>query len=139
MNDRDLLATALVAVLATVRPDGRAHAVPVVFATHHDMLYSAIDHKPKSTTRLARLDNIRSNPQVSVLAHHYEDDWQQLWWVRVDGTAAILDDTEQRQAAIGRLVAKYPQYQERAPVGPVIAVRIERIASWRAEPKKEPG
>ena len=132
MNDRDSLDSARVAVLATVRPDGAAHAVPIVFATHQDMLYSAIDHKPKSTTRLARLDNIKANPRVSVLAHHYLDDWEQLWWVRVDGIATILEESEEQELALGHLIAKYPQYREQAPTGPVIAVKIERLSSWSA-------
>ncbi|MEE9472759.1 MAG: pyridoxamine 5'-phosphate oxidase family protein, partial [Acidimicrobiia bacterium] len=82
MDARDLLSSAQVGVLASVRPDGRAHAVPIVFAIDGDYLYTAVDHKPKSTTRLARLENIAANPQVSVLAQHYKDDWEQLWWVR---------------------------------------------------------
>ena len=57
-----------------------------------DRIYSAVDAKPKSTTDLRRLRNIRANPWVAVLADHYEDDWGALWWVRADGRATVLDD-----------------------------------------------
>ena len=132
MDHRHLLSAAPVAVLATVRPDGSAHAVPIVFAIDDNTLYTPIDHKPKSTTRLARLENIRANPQVSVLAHHYGEDWEGLWWVRVDGTASVIEASADRQAAIELLVAKYRQYEGLAPTGDVIAVRIEKLTGWEA-------
>ncbi len=132
MDARDLLSSAQVAVLASVRPDGRAHAVPSVFAIDGDYLYTAVDHKPKSTTRLARVENIAANPQVSVLAQHYSDDWEQLWWVRVDGEAAVLESSDHRQKAVDLLIAKYAQYRSQAPSGDVIAVRIDRLTGWAA-------
>jgi hypothetical protein len=63
-----------------------------------------------------------------VLIDHYEDDWSRLWWVRLRGTAHVLDDAR----AIELLAAKYPQYRDRRPQGPVIAVRIEERSAWRA-------
>ncbi len=132
MDARGLLSSAQVAVLASVRPDGRAHSVPIVFAIDGDYLYTAVDHKPKSTTRLARLENIAANPQVSVLAQHYNDDWEQLWWVRVDGKAAVLESADHRQKAVDLLIAKYAQYRSQAPSGNVIAVRIDRLTGWAA-------
>ena len=133
MDARDLLSSAQVAVLASVRPDGRAHAVPIVFAIDGDHLYTAVDHKPKSTTRLARLENIAANPQVSVLAQHYNDDWEQLWWVRADGKAAVLESADHRQNAVDLLMAKYAQYRSQTPSGNVIAVRINRLTGWAAD------
>jgi PPOX class probable F420-dependent enzyme len=132
MDARGLLSSAQVAVLASVRPDGRAHAVPIVFAIDGDHLYTAVDHKPKSTTRLARLENIAANPQVSVLAQHYNDDWEQLWWVRADGEAVVLESADHRQKAVDLLMAKYAQYRSQAPSGNVIAVRIDRLTGWAA-------
>ena len=76
-----------VARLATVGADGRPHLVPVVFAVHEQVIYSAVDAKPKTTQRLRRLANIESNPQVSLLVDHYDEDWTRLWWVRADGDA----------------------------------------------------
>ena len=106
--------------------------MPIVFAIDGDHLYTAVDHKPKSTTRLARLENIAANPQVSVLAQHYNDNWEQLWWVRADGKAAVLESADHRQKAVDLLMAKYAQYRSQAPSGNVIAVRINRLTGWAA-------
>src|SRR5919205_4594415 len=87
-----MFAESPVAMLATVGADGAPHVVPVVFAVHNDVVYTAVDAKRKSTQRLRRLANIEANPQVSMLVDHYDDDWTQLWWVRVDGEASVYDD-----------------------------------------------
>jgi PPOX class probable F420-dependent enzyme len=121
-----------VARLATVAPDGMPHLVPVVFALRDDVVYTAVDAKRKSTPRLRRLANIESNPHVSVLVDHYVDDWTQLWWVRVDGIAAIHRAGNALQAGCDLLRAKYPQYQSVSLNGPVIAVAVRRWSSWHA-------
>src|SRR5262249_36111637 len=111
------------------------HLVPVVFAlgpAASDVVYTAIDAKPKTTQRLRRLTNIEHNPQVSVLVDHYADDWTQLWWVRVDGIATIHRDDEAMRAGYRLLRAKYAQYQSVSLNGPVIAVAVHRWASWHA-------
>ena len=87
---RARLAAARLGHLATMRPDGRPHVVACCFAVQGDRLWTAVDAKPKTTTRLQRLDNVRANPWASLLVDHYEEDWDELWWVRADGTAAVL-------------------------------------------------
>ena len=125
-------AQAPVARLATVAPDGRPHLVPVVFAVDHEVVYTAVDAKPKTTQRLRRLANIDGNPRVSLLVDHYAEDWTQLWWVRVDGIAAIHHDGDAMRAGRDLLRVKYEQYQSVPLNGPVIAVAIRRWSSWRA-------
>src|SRR5918995_1570537 len=90
-----MFAESPVAMLATVRPDGAPHVVPVVFAVHDDVVYTAVDAKRKSTQRLRRLANIEANPRVSMLVDHYEQDWTHLWWVRADGLAEIHQSGEE--------------------------------------------
>ena len=127
-----------IARLATITPDGMPHVVPVVFAVdgdspgNHDVVYTAVDAKPKTTRRLRRLANIESNPQVSLLVDHYADDWAQLWWVRADGVATIHRDDEQMRTGYRLLRAKYTQYQSVPLNGPVIAVALRRWSSWHA-------
>jgi PPOX class probable F420-dependent enzyme len=121
---------ASVAVLATVRPDGSPHVVPVVFAVAGDTVYTGIDAKPKSGRPLARLANIAAQPAVSLLCEHYAEDWSRLWWVRADGTATVHDAGAVRDAGVAALRAKYPQYERVALDGPVIEVRVRRWASW---------
>jgi PPOX class probable F420-dependent enzyme len=129
---RALFASAPVARLATVRPDGSPHLVPVCFAFSGETIYTAVDHKPKATAALARLRHIASEPRVALLADRYEDDWSRLWWVRVDGDAAVAESAAEREAALAALMAAYPQYAERPPQGPVIGVRPLRFQGWRA-------
>jgi PPOX class probable F420-dependent enzyme len=122
-----------IARLATAAPDGTPHLVPVVFAVgEDDVVYTAVDAKPKTTRRLRRLANIESNPQVSLLVDHYADDWTQLWWVRADGVAAIHTGGEAMDTGCRLLRAKYPQYQSVPLHGPMIAVTVHRWSSWRA-------
>ena len=129
---RSRLAAARVGHLGTVTSDGRPHVVPCCFALAGDAVVSAVDAKPKSTTALRRLANIRAAPRASLLVDHYEDrDWSALWWVRVDGEARVVEDGPERDAALAALAAKYDQYVRTPPPGPVV---ILEIATWRTWP-----
>ena len=125
-------ASASVARLGTVRPDGRPHLVPVCFALDGDVVVSVVDDKPKRSTRLRRFDNVRANPAVSLLVDHYDDDWTQLWWVRVDGTARVLEAGTEHARAIDLLVAKYAQYRALRPAGSVLVIAVEAWRVWSA-------
>jgi PPOX class probable F420-dependent enzyme len=122
---------ARVAVLAT-NGDSRPHLVPVVFALDGDYIYTAVDHKPKTTRRLQRLVNIERDPSVALLVDEYDEDWDRLWWVRADGAAVILDATSAAHG-IDLLQSKYPQYRDRRPAGPAIVVTVARWSGWSAE------
>jgi PPOX class probable F420-dependent enzyme len=126
------LTSARVARLATTDPDGRPHLVPIVFAVEGDTLYSAVDRKPKRSTTLRRIENARTRPEVTILVDHYDEDWQQLWWIRVRGRARVLDEGDERARALELLQAKYPQYRSEPPDGPVLAVDVSDVRSWRA-------
>jgi PPOX class probable F420-dependent enzyme len=128
------VAAARVARLATIDPDGRPHLVPITFALEDDTLYTAVDHKPKRSQRLRRIENARARPQVTILIDHYEDNWRQLWWVRLRGRARVLDDGAESEHALALLAEKYPQYREQPPDGPVLAVDITEVRSWSAKP-----
>lgn len=129
---RALFATAAVARLATVRSDGAPHVVPVCFAIAGGIVYTAVDAKPKRTADLARLANIASEPRVALLADRYEDDWTQLWWVRVDGAARVVTDAGERSRALDALARAYTQYAAAPPQGAVIAIEPLRFSGWRA-------
>lgn len=133
---RTRLAGARVAHLATADADGRPHVVPCTFAVLDDAtIVSAIDHKPKRTTALRRLANIAANPQVALLADHYADDWEALWWVRADGTARVVApdaEPELRAAAVRSLTARYAPYRERPPAGPLVVIGVRRWSGWSA-------
>jgi PPOX class probable F420-dependent enzyme len=129
---RTAAAAARVARLATRTPTGRIDLVPITFALDGDgdRLVTAVDHKPKTTTHLKRLDNIRANPEVSVLVDEYDDaDWDQLWWVRLRGLARVVDADDAARAA---LLDKYGQYRRQAPQGPFIVIDLVRWQWWSA-------
>ncbi|WP_328855164.1 TIGR03668 family PPOX class F420-dependent oxidoreductase [Microbispora hainanensis] len=131
---RKLFEQARVARLATVGAGGAPRLVPVTFAVLPDgekgTVVTAVDHKPKTTTDLRRLRDIRGNPRVCLLADHYEDDWERLWWVRADGHARVVEGGDERERAVAWLVRKYAQYRDRPPAGPAILVRVERWSGW---------
>jgi PPOX class probable F420-dependent enzyme len=120
------LAPARIARLATVSAAGRPHVVPVCFVLYGGRILTAVDAKPKATTELARLENVRATGRASLLVDHYEEDWSELWWVRVDGIAEVIES----EAAIDALAEKYEQYRSARPAGPVIAIVPERWRSW---------
>ncbi len=120
--------------LVTLGADGRPAPVPIVFARVGAELYSPIDGKPKRGGALARELNLRRDPRVALLLDHYEDDWEMLWWLRVEGRAALVPAAD-HERALAALRAKYPQYA-RVPLSSgeprLLRIEIERIASWRA-------
>lgn len=132
-EQRSRLAAARVARLATLRPDGTPRLVPITFALVDGLVCSVVDEvKPKTSTRLARLADVERDPRVALVADHYSDDWSALWWVRVDGTAAVHRDGELRERALAALAAKYPPYAAAAPTGPVLVVTPTRWTGWSA-------
>lgn len=131
---RRLVAAARVGRLATVGADQQPHAVPVCFALRGETAYSAVDHKPKRSRRLRRVSNIEATARACLLVDRYGEDWSTLWWVRLDGAGRVVADPDEAARAVAALVDKYPQYRDRAPDGPVIAVDITRWSGWSAAP-----
>ncbi|HEX7746867.1 MAG TPA: TIGR03668 family PPOX class F420-dependent oxidoreductase [Micromonosporaceae bacterium] len=129
-DPRRLVESARVARLATVDADGRPHLVPVCFVLIGEVVYSAIDEKPKRSTRLRRLANIEATGRACVLIDEYHEDWSALWWVRLDGHGRVVTDPAEADRALATLTAKYPQYVERPPRGPVLALTITNWSAW---------
>ena len=121
--------------LASVDAQAVPHIVPVCFVYDGVAIYSAIDHKPKRTSGygMKRIQNIVQNPQVAFLVDHYEEDWPQLYYVLIRGTATILEDGPERQRALTMLEAKYPQYRARhlaGSAGLVIKILPMSVRHW---------
>jgi PPOX class probable F420-dependent enzyme len=160
-EQRRRLAAAPVARLATLRADGTPRLVPITFVLVDGLVCSVVDEvKPKRSTRLARLDDVRRDPRVALVADHYDADWSELWWVRVDGTAAVLEPGAAlepgpvfepgpvlepdaalepgaeagplRDRALAALVAKYPPYAAAPPDGALLVITPTRWAGWSA-------
>jgi PPOX class probable F420-dependent enzyme len=159
----DLVRGARRATLATIRPDGGPRLVPVCFvvgasapayaagiADDRLVLWSPLDEKPKRAgdpRQLARVRDILERPRVEVLVDRWDEDWRGLAWVRLDGTAALLEPavlgrprepagaTGEHARAVEALRAKYLQYQsQRLEDRPILRVEVERVASWVPSP-----
>jgi PPOX class probable F420-dependent enzyme len=128
-----LLAEARVGHLGVVDGHGRPRVLPVTFAVAGDALWSAVDHKPKtsSSAELARVRWLRQRPASSLTVDFYDDDWERLAWVQVIGTTAVLEAADQPDA-VEALTARYPQYRDRPPAGPLLRLAPDRIVCWSA-------
>jgi PPOX class probable F420-dependent enzyme len=131
-RERRFVERGRVAHLATADARAVPHVVPVCFALSGDTLYITIDQKPKRPgARLKRLGNIAANPRAAIVIDHYDEDWRRLGWVMLHGRAEILASGSEHDEAQALLRTRYPQYvaMQIAEL-PVIAIRIERVASW---------
>ena len=133
-SEARFLADARVARLATADAAGRPHAIPVCFAYDGESIYIVLDQKPKTVelSRLRRVRNILSNPQASLIADHYDEDWQALRYVLVSCRAELLEGDEREAAgAVALLREKYWQYREMDLDGnPVIKLTPQRFTVW---------
>jgi len=129
----DLFDECRVARLGTVAKDGSPHLVPVCYAMVREHFVIAVDEKPKRGGRLARLQNIEQDSRVSLLIDRYEDDWERLRWVRIDGHASVRGRGDSWPEAIQALRERYPQYREMAiDALPMIVITPGRVSAWRA-------
>lgn len=130
------LRSARVGRLASVRPDGRPHVVPFVFALVDEdegfRIYWAVDHKRKRSADVQRLRNLAANPAVELVVDGFDDDWDRLWWVRASGTSRTVEDPDERARGLEALGGKYRQYAERPPEGEMIVIDVAEITGWEA-------
>jgi len=132
-----------VARLATLNTSGQPHQVPIVFVWRAGKIWSPVDGKPKHGTPLSRVRNALANPAASILLDQYDEDWSQLWWLRVDVKLEIiyLDGANEitrseAQEAIAGLKQKYPQYKTTAVLNEpptLLAMTPIKYRSWRAK------
>jgi hypothetical protein len=78
---------------------------------------------------------VAANPAVALLVDHYADDWNELWWVRADGAARVVDREDREAAhALSLLADRYPDFAAR---GAVLAVDVRRWSGWAASAATE--
>ena len=125
-----------VARLATADAAGEPYVIPVCYACDGSSLYIALDAKPKRVApeRLRRVRNILENPRVALVVDHYAEDWRELAYLLVRGTAELLPPgIAEHQKAIALLRKRYPQYSA-MPIHeqPAIAIRPSSVVAWDA-------
>ena len=122
-----------IAHLATADASAVPHVVPVCFGLAGDRLYITIDRKPKRDggRALKRLRNIAENPRAAIVFDRYDEDWRRLAWVMLHGRAEILVAGSEHRRAQALLRSRYQQLEAmQIEELPVIALHIERVASW---------
>jgi PPOX class probable F420-dependent enzyme len=138
----------------TLAADGRPRPVPIAYAFDDApeglVIYSALDEKRKAVAdprALARVRDIGTRPRVAVLVDHWEEDWAHLAWVRLEGTATVLEPPQggavasaamrtppaDHAHAVSLLRSRYPQYATHAlETRPIVRIAVERVSGWSA-------
>lgn len=141
-EERAFLLSARVARLATADGRGAPHVVPVVFAARDEKIYVPVDGKQKrDVERLKRLDNVRESGKVAFLVDRYEDDWANLGFVLIFGSAAVIhaETHDAYDAAAEALREKYAQYRGGIELHRwMIEITPRRAASWGALRREGP-
>ena len=121
---------------ATADAEGRPHVVPVCFAFADGEIVTPVDEKPQDVapTALRRVRDIQENPRVALVVDHYTDNWSELGWVQVRGTAALVDpDDSCHSTAVTALRSKDDQYETHSlEERPCIRVSPGSVRSWGA-------
>ena len=125
-----------VARLATVAQDNTPLVVPICYVFDGQRVYSPIDEKPKSVPadQLKRVRNITTNPSVAMVIDEYSENWNELRYVLLSGSAEIIlphDEPAEHMRAVAQLRDKYVQYRAMAiDKRPIIRILITRIKRW---------
>lgn len=117
------------AVFSTVDDGGEPHSVPVTFALVDGELVTAIDQKPKSTRRPARLLYAQRRGVATLLFDRWDEAWDRLGWVMVTGRVRVMPPGWGRD----ELAARYPQYEDDPPAGESIVITPVRVRWWTWE------
>ena len=132
--ERDFLASARTATLATTARDGRPRLVPICFVVIDYVVWTPLDEKPKDVSDprdLARVRDIARDPRVTLLVHRWSEDWSQLAWLRLGGTATLVEAIP--DPIIAALRARYPQYADHdLEHRPALRIRVDQATRWSA-------
>ena len=124
----ELLSSARVGRLALLDERDLPRVLPVTYAVWEGAVWSAIDSKPKRSREPARVRRLRRRPEAALLVDRYDDDWSRLEWVEVRGLVSI----EPVGPALEALAARYPQYRDEPPPGPLLRLSVRGAVWWRA-------
>jgi len=121
---KQFIAAARVCRIASVRPDGTPHVIPVCPAFEGATVYVDIASRGVSAAAF------RANPDIAVLIDEYHDDWSKLQAVILRCRAEELAG-EELERAWTMIREKFPQYvtvdwQPRL----TLALRIDGWTEW---------
>jgi len=127
----ELLESARVARLGLLDDRDRPRVLPVTYAVAEWAVWSAVDRKPKRGEP-ARVRYLKRSPGAALTVDRYDDDWSTLAWVQLLGDVEVLE-ADRAATGLEALAAKYEQYTEDPPPGPVLRLAPTRALCWRAE------
>ena len=121
---KDFLRDAPVCRIATVRPDGTPHTIPVCPVFDGANLYIDLDGEGISAS------GVMANGRVTVLIDEYSEDWSKLRAVILRTTAEVIDG-EWKDVAWAMIREKFPQYsQVEWEPRMTLALTIEGWTQW---------
>ena len=127
---RGLIATEPVGRLAFLDADDRPRVLPIVYALAGDAVWGVIDTKPKRSAEPARVRWLRRRPEAALCVDVYDDAWERLAWVQLLGSIDLIELDDEPEV-LEALRAKYDQYRERTPPGPLLRITVDRALCWR--------
>ncbi len=126
--ESEFVAGARVGHLATTRPDGTPHVVPISAVLDLDRLLFATE------VGTSKVSNIKENPLVAVCFDEYHEDWTQLKQVILYGAAYFIETGMEFLRDRNLLYEKFTQYESEAPIEEgeslIVEVEIERASTW---------
>jgi PPOX class probable F420-dependent enzyme len=130
---QELIDGARVGRLGLIDDAGRPRVLPVTYAVHDAVIWTAVDRKPKRPGEPARVRWLRRRPDAALTVDRYSDDWDELAWVQVLGPVELLDVADAPDA-VAALAAKYAPYRDEPPPGPLLRLAPQRFVCWQATP-----
>lgn len=115
-----LTAEPLVAHLATAHDD-RPHVAPLWFNVYDDGIEIA--------TTGRKLANLRRNPRVALSVQNAEDGHPQ-WGVTLQGTASVIEDEEESEAALHRINRRYGTDEDAWSENTPVRISVNTVEYW---------
>jgi nitroimidazol reductase NimA-like FMN-containing flavoprotein (pyridoxamine 5'-phosphate oxidase superfamily) len=117
-----------VAALATVKPDGMPHVVPICTVLDMDRIIFATE------TDTQKVRNMRFNDWVAICFDEYVEDWTALRQVVVHGPVLFLESGPDFERGRNLLYGKFEQYEAQAPIeegtSMIVEVPFDRVTAW---------
>lgn len=117
--------------LAARGSEGEPHIVPVSFTWAGDVIWAAVNGKPRSTPVHRQLAEIQSESRVTFLVDRWDEDWSRLAWLEARGRARQTSHAEGEKVKKA-LQGKYAHYASFPPEGPLIRIDVTGWFSWEA-------
>ena len=112
--------------------------VPVVFVFDGKYYYVPLDEKIKKDKpeRLKRVKNIQQNPNVVLLIDEYNEDWNKLRFIMIQGRASLIGKKVQHnelvlEKAHKLLYRKYHQYKKLGIGELCIKIDPKKVIAWK--------